>query len=217
MVGILWPVKSSLPEATVGRLPLYLRALGVVAATQVTVSSDQLADLAGVNSAQVRKDLSFLGSHGVRGVGYGIEELRSQIVVALGVQAECAVAIVGAGNLGSALANYPGFGGSGFKVAAILDTDPSKVGKRIHGITVDDLSDLEAIVSNLGVGIVVIATPAEAAQHVADRAVAAGVKSILNFAPTVLKRPDDVHVRRVDLSTELQILSFHLHDLDATA
>ncbi|MBT8213290.1 MAG: redox-sensing transcriptional repressor Rex [Acidimicrobiia bacterium] len=210
-------VKSSLPEATVGRLPLYLRALGIVSATQVTVSSDQLADLAGVKSAQVRKDLSYTGSHGVRGVGYDIAELRSQIAVALGLQAECAIAIVGAGNLGSALANYPGFGGSGFKVVAILDIDRAKVGQDIHGITVQDLAELEPVVDTLEVGIVVIATPADAAQEVADRAVKAGVRSILNFAPTVLKRPDDVHVRRVDLSTELQILSFHLHDLHATA
>lgn len=210
-------MKSTLPGATVARLPLYLRALGIVAATQATVSSDQLAELAGVKSAQVRKDLSYLGSTGVRGVGYDVAGLRARIAVALGLEGESAVAIVGAGNLGRALANYPGFGESGFRIAAIFDANPGTIGTEIHGIVVQDIARLESVVEAEEIAIVVIATPSHAAQDVADRVVSAGVKSILNFAPTVLKRPDDVQVRRVDLSTELQILSFHLHELDVTA
>lgn len=176
----------------------------------MTCSSEGLAAKAGVNSAQVRKDLSYLGAHGVRGVGYNIDELRGQIRRALGLDVGYVVVIVGAGNLGSALSNYDGFSRWGFHIAALVDDDPAKVGHLVAGRRVEAFDDLEKIVEDREVSIGVIATPAASAQSVADRLAAAGVRSILNFAPTVLHVPDGVEIRRVDLSTELQILSFHL-------
>jgi redox-sensing transcriptional repressor len=199
-----------MPPATVSRLPVYLRCLNDLAPTTQSVSSDQLAEMAGCNPAQVRKDLSFLGAHGVRGVGYVVQELRTQVHRALGLTREWPVAIVGAGNLGAALAHYGGFAEWGFHIVAMFDVDRTKVASVVNGITVRPMSDLTAAVAECRVAIGIIATPAAAAQDVADRLVAAGVTSILNFAPTVLRVPDGVVVRRVDLSTELQILSFHL-------
>ena len=203
-------VKSSVPSATVSRLPVYLRCLRDLPVGQETCSSDQLAAIAGVNPAQVRKDLSYLGSQGTRGVGYGVEELRRQLRDALGLNVGYAVAIVGAGNLGSALGNYAGFSSWGFEVVALFDIDPAKVGTTIGGHVVAPLEDLERIVSDREVAIGIVATPAASAQDVADRLVGAGLRSILNFAPTVLQVAPEVEVRRVDLSTELQILTFHL-------
>jgi redox-sensing transcriptional repressor len=208
---ILPAVKQSIPAATVSRLPIYLRCLRELSATQETCSSDQLADIAGVNSAQVRKDLSHLGSQGTRGVGYDVQELRRQLREALGLNTGYAVAIVGAGNLGSALSNYDGFAAWGFEVVALFDVDETKVGGEIGGQEVLPLDDLETVVEQRNVAIGIVATPAGAAQEVADRLVSAGLRSILNFAPTVLQVHHGVEVRRVDLSTELQILTFHLH------
>jgi redox-sensing transcriptional repressor len=176
-----------------------------------TCSSEDLARTAGVNAAQVRKDLSFLDAQGVRGVGYDIDELRLQIRKALGLTHEFPIVIVGAGNLGRALANYRGFAEWGFSVAAIVDVDARKVGSRISGTTVESMTDLETIVSDQGIEIGIIATPSAQAQGVGDRLGAAGVRSILNFAPTVIS-VDGVEVRRVDLSTELQILAYHLQE-----
>jgi len=206
-------MKASIPSATISRLPVYLRCLDEFTATSTTCSSDQLAAIAGVNPAQVRKDLSYLGSYGVRGVGYQVEDLKAQIARALGLTKEYPVAIVGAGNLGSALAKYDGFSAWGFEVVALLDIDPERVGLEIDDHPVEPLSALEQIVEERDVSIGIVATPAPAAQEVADRMAAAGVRSILNFAPTVLHVPDGVQVRRVDLSTELQILTFHLHNV----
>jgi redox-sensing transcriptional repressor len=203
-------MKTSIPVATVSRLPVYLRCLDDVAPNATTCSSEQLAAIAGVNSAQVRKDLSYLGSYGVRGVGYQIDDLKTQIARALGLTRRYPVAIMGAGNLGSALCRYDGFSSWGFEVVAMLDVDPTKVGQAIDGLTVESLSELERVVGERDVTIGIVATPAAVAQDVADRLAAAGVTSILNFAPTVLQVPEGVEVRRVDLSTELQILSFHL-------
>lgn len=203
-------VNRAIPDATVSRLPVYLRSLGDLPASQDTCSSEQLAAIAGVNSAQVRKDLSHLGTHGTRGVGYNVAELRAQLRQALGLTHGYSVALIGAGNLGTALANYGGFEAWGFEVKAVLDSDGDKVGRSVGGHAVDKLEDLEEIVSEHGISIAIIATPAHAAQDVADRVVRAGVKSILNFAPAVLQVPPGVAVRRVDLSTELQILTFHL-------
>ena len=205
-------MRSSIPSATVSRLPVYLRVLSDLPKTQATVSSDQLAAVAGANPAQVRKDLSYLGTYGVRGVGYDVAQLRLQIERALGITANLPVAIIGAGNLGSALANYKGFNESGFRVAALFDADPDKVGREIEGMVVHPMAELESVIGSAGIVIGVIATPAQAAQEVADRLGALGVRSILNFAPTVLRVPEGVQVRRVDLSTELQILSFHLQE-----
>jgi redox-sensing transcriptional repressor len=204
-------VKSrKVPRATVARLPIYLQCLRDLPPGQSTASSDQLARMAAVNPAKVRKDLSYLGSYGVRGVGYDVEHLRSEIERALGLASDWPVAIVGVGNLGSALANYGGFGDRGFQVVGLFDADPKKVGKRVDGLAVEDMDRLEEAVTRRGVAIGIIATPAHAAQEVADRLAAAGVRSILNFAPAVLQVPRHVELRQVDLSTELQILGFYL-------
>jgi redox-sensing transcriptional repressor len=199
-----------IPEATVARLPVYLRALTVLADQgTATCSSEELAAAAGVNSAKLRKDLSHLGSYGTRGVGYDVEYLRYQIAREIGVTQDWPVVIVGIGNLGHALANYSGFRSRGFRVVALLDADPDRHGEVVAGLPVRAFEDLERIVTENAVSIGVIATPALAAQDVADRMVAAGVSSILNFAPTVLSVPDGVDVRKVDLSIELQILAYH--------
>lgn len=192
------------------RLPVYLRALTALADRGVvTVSSEELAAAAGVNSAKLRKDLSYLGSYGTRGVGYDVEYLVYQISRELGLTQDWGVVIVGIGNLGHALANYGGFLSRGFRVVALLDTDPVRVGERVGDLQIRHLHDLAAVVREERVAIGVIATPAAAAQDVCDRLVAAGVTSILNFAPVVLAVGDGVDVRKVDLSIELQILAFH--------
>jgi redox-sensing transcriptional repressor len=201
-----------LPEATVARLPEYLRALHHLAERgDDTISSDALATAAGVNSAKLRKDLSHLGSYGTRGVGYDVTLLIEQIEHVLGLHESRAVALVGIGNLGHALAGYAGFATRGFHIAALFDADPGRVGERINGLVVRHIGDVEDVVADQAISIGVIATPAHAAQQVADRLVGAGVTSILNFAPCVLAVPEGVDVRKVDLAIELQILSFHEH------
>jgi redox-sensing transcriptional repressor len=200
------------PEATVARLPVYLRALHALDETgRTTVSSEALAGAAGVGSAKLRKDLSHLGSYGTRGVGYDVRELVHHISGALGLGQRWAVVLVGIGNLGQALAGYSGFDDRGFRIAALLDADPDRVGDVVAGLPIRPLSALPDVVRGEAVSSGVIATPAEAAQEVCDRLVAAGVRSILNFAPAVLQVPAGVVVRKVDLSNELQILSFHEH------
>lgn len=199
-----------IPEATVARLPGYLQALVALREQGVdTVSSEALAGASGVNSAKLRKDLSFLGSYGTRGVGYSVEELVDEISDTLGLTSERAVVIVGVGNLGSALASYAGFSDRGFRIAALVDADPRRIGSTVGGRTIESVEDLPAIVAERRVSIAVLATPASAAQGVADVLVAAGVSAILNFAPAHLEAPDGVTVRKVDLSTELQILAFY--------
>jgi redox-sensing transcriptional repressor len=199
-----------LPEATVARLPEYLRALhNLGEAGHDTVSSEGLAAAAGVNSAKLRKDLSHLGSYGTRGVGYDVSLLIEQIEQVLGLHETRAVALVGIGNLGHALAGYAGFATRGFHIAALFDADASRVGELINGMKVRHVADVHDVVADEGISIGVIATPAHAAQDVADDLVSAGVTSILNFAPCVLTVPEGVDVRKVDLAIELQILSFH--------
>jgi len=201
-----------LPEATVARLPEYLRALHNLAESgDDTVSSEALAGAAGVNSAKLRKDLSHLGSYGTRGVGYDVALLIEQIEYVLGLTQRRAVALVGVGNLGHALAGYAGFASRGFRIAALFDADVSRVGETINGLAVSHIDDLPAIVVAENIAIAVIATPAAAAQNVVDQLVKCGVTSILNFAPCILSVPDGVDVRKVDLAIELQILSFHEH------
>lgn len=193
------------------RLPVYLRSLVELASTgSTTLSSDVLAELAGVNAAKVRKDLSYLGTHGTRGVGYDVDHLIFEVSRALGVANTWPVVVCGLGNLGRALANHTGFTERGFPVVAAVDVDPDKIGTTIDGVPVHDPDRLVHVVVEHAIAIGVIATPADAAQGTADRLVAAGVRSILSFAPTVVNVPDDVEVRSVDLSTELQILGFHL-------
>jgi len=174
-----------------------------------TVASDELAAAAGVNSAKLRKDLSHLGSYGTRGVGYDVDYLVYQVSRELGLTQDWPVLIVGAGNLGRALANYGGFASRGFHVAALVDSDPAVVGTMIARHMVRSAADIEDVIERFDVAIGVIATPAAVAQNVCDRLVAAGVTSILNFAPVVLNVPSGVDVRKVDLSIELQILAFH--------
>jgi len=199
-----------IPEATVARLPVYLRSLLQVAETKTTtISSESLAELAGVNAAKVRKDFSFLGSYGTRGVGYDVEYLLYQISRELGLTQDWPVVIVGVGNLGHALANYGGFEARGFRVVALVDSNPQKVGESLHGLVVRHIDELAPMVAAERIAIGIIATPAGSAQDVAERLVAAGVNSILNFAPAHLDVPGHVSVRKVDLSTELQILSFY--------
>ena len=199
-----------IPEATVARLPVYLRSLVEMADGKIaTVSSERLAELAGVNAAKVRKDLSYLGSYGTRGVGYDVEYLLYQISRELGLTQDWPVAIVGIGNLGHALANYNGFPSRGFRVVALLDSDPAKVGEEVGGLPIESLDALATVIERESVAIGLITTPALVAQDVADRLVAAGVTSILNFAPAVLTVPAHVSLRKVDLSIELQILSFY--------
>jgi redox-sensing transcriptional repressor len=199
-----------IPEATVARLPLYYRALVEMGEQRLpTVSSDRLAEMAGVNAAKVRKDFSYLGSYGTRGVGYDVEYLLFQISRELGLTQDWPVVIVGIGNLGAALANYRGFSARGFRIVALVDADPGKHGLEVGGLVVEPLPDLPRIVAERHVAIGIIATPASAAQEVAELLVSGGVTSVLNFAPTVITVPPGVSLRKVDLSIELQILSFY--------
>ena len=212
------PSGRRIPDATVARLPEYLRLLTESRDTGISnLSSEELADMAGVNAAKVRKDLSYLGTYGVRGVGYDVEYLIYQVRRELGLDHDWPVVIVGAGNLGQALAGYGGFGERGFPVAGIVDVDSRKIGLEIGGVTVRNLVELAAIVRRGEVSIGVIATPPAAAQDAADRLVAAGVTSILNFAPVLLNVPATVSVRKVDLAVELQILSYYEQRRVATA
>lgn len=202
--------RRRIPEATVARLPVYLRTLLDLRDDGAdTISSERLAELAGVNAAKVRKDLSWLGSYGTRGVGYDVDQLLLEISRELGLTRDWPVAIVGVGNLGAALANYGGFGERGFPVAALVDADPAKVGSVVAGHAVHHIDELDDLVAELGIAIGIIATPAVGAQEVADRLVAAGVTSILNFAPAVVTVPAQTTLRKVDLALELQVLSFY--------
>ena len=202
--------RRGIPEATVARLPLYLRMLGALEERGVaTVSSEELAAAAGVGSAKLRKDLSHLGSYGTRGVGYDVDYLVYQISRELGLTQDWPIVIVGVGNLGHALANYGGFASRGFCIRALLDSDPELTGQEVAGLRIAHVDSLEQVVREHEVCIGVIATGAGSAQQVCDRLVAAGVRSVLNFAPVVLSVPPGVNVRKVDLSTELQILAFH--------
>lgn len=198
-----------IPEATVGRLPVYLRVLQEgLDGNQSTVSSQSLAELTGVNAAKVRKDLSYLGTYGIRGVGYDVRLLVYRIQRELGLTQDWPVAIVGFGNLGRALANYKGFAEKGFRIAAIFDSDDSKVGERIGEISVKHTDDLKEVCRDEEIAIAIVATPAASAQEVARQLSDAGVKAILNFAPVVISVPDAT-IRKVDLSMELQILTFY--------
>jgi redox-sensing transcriptional repressor len=199
-----------IPEASVSRLPLYLRALVDLSERGLhTVSSVALADAAGVNSAKIRKDLSYLGSYGTRGVGYDVEYLIHQISRELGLEQDWPTCIVGIGNLGQALSNYDGFGQRGFRIAALFDADPAKVGEKIAGLDILHIGDMDRVIKEEEITIGIVAVPARNAQDVADRMVAAGISSILNFAPVVLHVPEHISLRKVDLSIELQILSFY--------
>lgn len=198
----------AIPEATVARLAGYLAVLTGPLSAEAIVSSERLAVLAGVNPAKLRKDLSFLGTHGTRGVGYDVAVLTAQIERTLGAHDIHPVALVGVGHLGSALAGYAGFSGRGFPINALFDEDPHKVGTMVAGHPVRHIDEADEVCRAEAITIGVIATPGTAAQRVADVLVGAGVRSILNFAPARLELPDDVEVRRVDVALELQMLAF---------
>jgi redox-sensing transcriptional repressor len=199
-----------IPEAAVGRLPVYLRTLVEMAEKGTgTVSSERLAEATGVNSAKVRKDLSHLGSYGTRGVGYDVAYLIHQVRRELGLTQAWPIVIAGIGNLGHALANYKGFVQRGFRTVALVDNDPAKIGTRVDGLRIQPMEELSDIVREHEAAIGVIATPAAAAQQVADAMVGAEIRSILNFAPVMLTVPPGVSVRKVDLAIELQILTYY--------
>lgn len=212
------PAGDRVPEQTIHRLPIYLRCLTQARTIGVQViNSLQIAQMAGTNAAQVRKDLSYLGELGTRGIGYDVEALAAHISDELGLSRRRPVAIVGLGRLGCALLNYRGFSERGFDVVAVFDSDPNKIGADLGwreglppGFTVEGADDMEAVLADREVEMVLLAVPVEAAQEMAERVCAAGVRSILNFTSAMLELPADVHVRTVDLSLELQVLSFHL-------
>jgi redox-sensing transcriptional repressor len=208
---IIRPVTDRpISEATVGRLPIYLRALVEIAEGGLaTISSEALAESTGVNSAKVRKDLSHLGSYGTRGVGYDVAYLIHQIRRELGLTQHWPIVIAGIGNLGHALANNRGFAERGFRTAALIDNDPGTIGETVGDLTIRPVEDLGAIAREHAALIGVITTPASAAQDVADAMVEAGIRSILNFAPVSLAVPEGVSVRKVDLAVELQILTYY--------
>lgn len=203
--------RATVPATTVARLPIYHQALTTLQDQGVaTVSSAGLAERTGVSSAKLRKDLSFLGSFGTRGVGYDVAFLRQCIAEWLGITQPLDVAIVGVGNLGHALASYRGFATRGFRVVALVDIDPERVGEQVvcgdSAVTIHALDDLAVVAQGAHIGV--IATPDGAAQSVCDRLVAAGVRNILTFAPCVLSVPPHVEIRSIDLGIELQILAF---------
>lgn len=205
---------ESVPRATISRLPRYLRALEGIGGSD-SVSSEELAEAAYTNAAIVRRDLSLLGFSGVRGVGYDVGRLRAHIRTELGITADVRVGIAGAGNLGRALANYGGFGRRGFRVVALYDIDPEKVGGEVGGVPVRHLDRLAGDGRSGEIDIGIVATPGAVAQEVAESFAAAGVRSILNFAPTRLQVSEGVEVRQVDLATELQILSYYRSHAEA--
>jgi len=199
------------PDQTINRLPIYLRCLNQARAVGIAVvNSLQLAQMAGTNAAQVRKDLSYLGELGTRGIGYDVEALIAHIADVLGLTEKRRVAIVGYGRLGGALHGYRGLADRGFDVVALFDDDPAKVGTKAGELTVASMDTLERDLRDLGVEIVILTTPTCVAQEVAERVAAAGVRAIMNFTYALLDVPEGVKVRPVDLSVELQVLSFYL-------
>src|SRR5215208_2007118 len=203
---------EKISELTTNRLSVYLRCLNTLAAAGIkTISSQALADQFNLNSAQIRKDLAYFGEFGVRGVGYYVTELRRHLRQILGLDRHLRVAIMGAGNLGLALADYPGFRQEGFEIAALFDAAGEKIGdKSRSGVPIHDIKELKKVVRRDRLDIAVIAVPAPHAQPVVDQVVTAGVKAILNFSPGALKVPKDVKLKSVDLTVSLESLSFYL-------
>jgi len=200
-----------IPEMTIRCLSIYTRCLLQLEEDGIkTVSSQELAERFNLNSAQVRKDLAYFGEFGVRGIGYYVAGLRNELQRILGLDRAWPVVLVGFGNLGSALFHYKGFGAQGFKIVAIVDDDPAKVTHTVDSVPIIPSRDMAREVKARGVQIAIVAVPADAAQTVADQLVAAGIKAILNFAPARIKVPRDVRLKNVDLSIELETLSFYL-------
>ena len=200
-----------IPEMTIRRLSVYTRCLLQLEEDGVkTISSQDLAERFNLNSAQVRKDLAYFGEFGVRGIGYYVAGLKGELQRILGLDREWPVVLVGFGNLGSALFHYKGFGRQGFRIAAIVDDDPAKVAREVESVPIIASGDLDREVKARAIQIAIVAVPAESAQPVTDKLVAAGIKAILNFAPARIKVPRDVRLKNVDLSIELETLSFYL-------
>jgi redox-sensing transcriptional repressor len=203
---------NQISELTTNRLSVYLRCLNALDAADVrTISSKALAEQFHLNAAQIRKDLAYFGEFGIRGVGYYVKELRRHLRQILGLDRKVKVAIMGAGNLGLALADYPGFRVEGFEIAALFDTQRDKIGQRSRtGVRIFNIQDLRAVVRRDKIGIAVIAVPAGSAQPVVDAVVDAGITAILNFSPGALKVPPGVKLKSVDLTVSLESLSFFL-------
>ena len=202
---------TKIPEMTIRRLSIYTRCLLQLEEDDVkTISSQELAERFNLNSAQVRKDLAYFGEFGVRGIGYYVSGLKAELQRILGLDREWPVALVGLGNLGSALFHYKGFSRQGFRIAIVFDDDPAKAGREIGGVPIVSTRDVAREVKARAIQIAVIAVPADAAQGVADQLVAAGIKAALNFAPARLRVPKDARLKNVDLSIELETLSFYL-------
>ncbi|MBI5442975.1 MAG: redox-sensing transcriptional repressor Rex [Deltaproteobacteria bacterium] len=201
------------PEATIKRLSIYMRVLKDLEKKGVEViSSAELADICGVNAAQIRKDLTYFGEFGIRGVGYYVKELHFDIRKVLGLNQRRNIALIGVGNLGRALASYRNFAEHGYNFVAAFDADPAKIGEVLpSGIQVMSIDELGRMAQENEIEIAIITTPAEAAQYVTDRVVAAGIKGILNFAPTQIQASGDVKVKKVDLTTEFDNLVYHLY------
>lgn len=199
-------------ELTTNRLSVYLRCLNRLESAGVdTISSQALAEQFHLNAAQIRKDLAYFGEFGVRGVGYYVKDLKRNLRQILGLDRKLRVAVMGAGNLGLALADYPGFKREGFEIVAMFDVADAKIGDESRsGVPIYDLRDLKKIVRREHIDIAVVAVPAEAAQHVLDQVVAAGLKAVLNFSPGALAAPAEVKIKSVDLTVSLESLSFYL-------
>ncbi len=208
-------------ELTSGRLSVYLRCLNTLDAAGVkTISSKALAEQFHLNAAQIRKDLAYFGEFGVRGVGYYVKELKKHLRVILGLDRTVRVAILGAGNLGLALADYPGFRQEGFAIVALFDAEQRKIGRRSRGgVRIHDISEFRRLVKQEHIDIAVIAVPADSAQGVVNTAVQAGIRAVLNFSPGTLKVPPGVKLKNVDLTVSMESLSFFLarEDADGTS
>jgi redox-sensing transcriptional repressor len=203
--------KKRISESTIHRLSLYLRALSVLEKeSQETVSSKELAKREKLTPAQVRKDLSFFGSFGTRGLGYPVSDLKKQIASILGIDRLWKVALFGVGNIGSALVSYKEFTRQGFQIIKLFDNDQRKIGSNHKGIIISDMKNMEKELQEGQIEIAVIAVPATVAQYIVDDVVKAGIKAILNFAPINLKVPQDVYLRNENMSMELEYLSFAL-------
>ena len=200
-----------IPEMTIRRLSVYTRCLLQLEEDGVrTVSSQELADRFNLNSAQVRKDLAYFGEFGVRGIGYYVAGLKAELQRILGLDREWAVALVGFGNLGSALFHYKGFSRQGFRIAVIIDDDPAKTGREVDSVPIVSTRDMARELKARSIQVAIVAVPVESAQAVTDQLVAAGIKAVLNFAPTRLRVGREVRLKNVDLSIELETLSFYL-------
>ncbi|HEX2441803.1 MAG TPA: redox-sensing transcriptional repressor Rex [Methylomirabilota bacterium] len=200
-----------IPEMTIRRLSVYTRCLLQLEEDGVkTISSQELAERFSLNSAQVRKDLAYFGEFGVRGIGYYVSGLKAELQRILGLDREWAVALVGFGNLGSALFHYKGFGRQGFRIAVVIDDDPAKIGRDVDGVPIVGSRDMPREIKARGIQIAIVAVPPESAQTVTEQLVAAGIKAVLNFAPTRLRVARDLRLKNVDLSIELETLSFYL-------